>query len=167
MLRSIHPCSPRASSGGVWLAERGRRRLRLCLARTVPGALGSPSAPLRGLPSVAGRVRMNGGETCRDHVRDIPPVRPRKYGPAGTNRRGGAPEGDALSVIERACRNGRKIKCAFPALRLPRSGSQKTRAKSFFGRRRPGRQRQAGLKIRGRARAKPRRRVRYQKGEAR
>ena len=30
---------------------------------------------------MAGRGRMNGGETCRDNVRDTPPVRPRKYGP--------------------------------------------------------------------------------------
>ena len=30
---------------------------------------------------MAGRDRMKGGESCPDNVRDIPPVRPRKYGP--------------------------------------------------------------------------------------
>src|SRR6478672_5461751 len=44
----------------------------LGLAIPAPGRLGEPSALLRGLPSVAGRDRMNGGETCRDNVRVIP-----------------------------------------------------------------------------------------------
>jgi len=53
----------------------------LGFAIPAPGRLGSPSALLRGLPSVAGRGRMKGGESRPDNVRDTPPVRPRKHGP--------------------------------------------------------------------------------------
>jgi hypothetical protein len=66
----------------------------LGFALPAPGRLGEPSALLRGLPSVAGRGRMNGGETCRDNVRDHPPVRTRKYGSEVKNRHSGAPGGE-------------------------------------------------------------------------
>ena len=43
--------------------------------------------------------RMNAGESLRDQVGRMPSVRPRKYGPEAQNRRGGAPEGVALSGL--------------------------------------------------------------------
>ena len=68
-----------------------------------PGGLGSPSAPttwdcLRWLD--AGRT--NAGESLPDQGGEEPAVRPRKHGPGDTNRRGGAPKGDAPRARARA-----------------------------------------------------------------
>ena len=73
----------------------------LGFAIPAPGRLGSPSALLRGLPSVAGRGRMKGGESRPDNVRDIPPVRPRKYGPEVKKRHSGAPGGGRAGHMAR------------------------------------------------------------------
>ena len=63
---------------------------------------GRPRATVRsnyvGLPSMAGRGRTNAGGSPRDQGGEEPAVRPRKRGPEDTNRRGGAPKGDALSA---------------------------------------------------------------------
>src|ERR1043165_4407926 len=63
------------------LAEQGVAPAAWDFAIPAPGRLGSPSALLRGLPSMAGRDWMKGGESRLDNVRDNPPVRPRKHGP--------------------------------------------------------------------------------------
>ena len=68
----------------------------------VSRAPGRPRATVRsnyvGLPSMAGRGRTNAGGSPRDQGGEEPAVRPRKRGPEDTNRRGGAPKGDALSA---------------------------------------------------------------------
>jgi len=59
---------------------------------------GTPRVTVRsnyvGLPSVAGRGRMNGGESCWDQRGRMPGVRRRKNGPEVQSRRSGAPEGE-------------------------------------------------------------------------
>ena len=50
---------------------------------------------------MAGRDRMKGGESCLDNVRDIPPVRPRKYGPEVKKRHSGAPGGERAGHMAR------------------------------------------------------------------
>ena len=80
------PCS---TEGALMRRHVGGARCGACglgFAIPAPGRLGSPSALLRGLPSVAGRDRMKGGESRPDNVRDTPPVRPRKHGPEVKNR---------------------------------------------------------------------------------
>jgi hypothetical protein len=108
------PRWPRAGARGLV------RRLRMCLARTSPGGLGSPSVPTTwGCPQGLDEGRMNPGESLGDQGERMLPVRPRKHGPEAQNRRQWSAERRARLRTTRTAPHTRGLLVRLPALHSP------------------------------------------------
>jgi hypothetical protein len=80
ILRASRLIRGRCHEASCW--RSGERRLRFCLASSIPGRPGSPSDLTTGVcPQGLDEGRMNGGESLRDQGERMLPVRPRKHGP--------------------------------------------------------------------------------------
>jgi hypothetical protein len=93
------------------------RRPRARFAASLPGGLGSPSAPTtRGCLEWLDEVSMKGGESCPDRGGRMPPVGTRKIRSRGQKSRDGAPRGAASSKGDAHIENGRAARCSIPSI---------------------------------------------------